>query len=113
MAIFGTKQKVMNLNAESFAQALKEKVVLVDFWADWCSPCKMQSPILEQVANEAGERAVIAKVNVDKFQSIASKYGVRSIPTLLLFRNGNLIKQFVGVQQKQTLLNAIDRVFLR
>jgi thioredoxin 1 len=111
--MFTTKQKVMNLDAESFSGVLKEKVVLVDFWADWCSPCRMQSPILEQVANEAGERAVIAKVNVDKFPAISSKYGVRSIPTLLLFRNGNVIKQFVGVQQKQTLLNAIDRVFLR
>jgi thioredoxin 1 len=110
--MFATKKNVINLTAESFENVLKQGLVLVDFWADWCVPCRMQSPILEKVALEMGDKVTIAKLNVDKFKSIASRYGVRSIPTMLVFRNGRMVKQFVGVQQKQTLLNAFDRMSL-
>jgi thioredoxin 1 len=110
--MFGTKKNVINLTADSFDKILKQGLVLIDFWADWCVPCRMQSPILEKVASEMGDKVTVAKLNVDKFQSIASRYGVRSIPTMLLFRNGRMVKQFVGVQQKQTLLNAFDRMSL-
>ncbi len=110
--MFGSKKKVMNLTKENFSEVLKNKLVLIDFWADWCLPCKMQAPILEQVAGELGGRVTIAKMDVDKNQNLASKYGIKSIPTLLLFRRGSVVKQFVGVQQKQTLINAIDRLFI-
>jgi thioredoxin 1 len=110
--MFGTKKNVINLTAESFENVLKQGLVLVDFWADWCVPCRMQSPILEKVASEIGDKVTIAKLNVDKHKNIASRYGVRSIPTMLLFRHGRMVKQFVGVQQKQTLLNAFDRMSL-
>lgn len=110
--MFTTKKNVINLTAESFENALKQRLLLVDFWADWCVPCRVQSPILEEVASEMGDKVTIAKLNIEKFKAIASRYGVRSIPTMLLFRNGRMIKQFVGVQQKKTLVNVFDRLFL-
>jgi thioredoxin 1 len=110
--MFGTKKSVINLTEESFENVRKQGLVLIDFWADWCVPCRMQSPILEKVASEMGDKVTVAKLNVDKFKSIAARYGVQSIPTMLLFRNGRMVKQFVGVQQKQTLVNAFDRLAL-
>lgn len=110
---FLKNKNVVNLTKESFNDIIKQKLVLVDFWADWCVPCRIQSPILEEVADEMGDKITIAKLNVEKFQSVASRFGVRNIPTMLLFRNGKMIKQFVGIQQKQTLINAFDRVNYR
>lgn len=77
--------------------------VLVDFWAVWCGPCQMQNPILEEIAGEYEGKAKIAKVNVDENPQTAGKYGIMSIPTLMLFNNGQLVKQMVGVQGKETL----------
>lgn len=110
--MFNTKQNVVNLTAEGFEKAVTKGLVLVDFWADWCAPCRIQSPILDDVASAISDKVTIAKLNVDKFPAIATRFGVRSIPTMLLFKNGKMIKQFVGVQQKQTLLNAVDRLSL-
>lgn len=80
-----------------------DKPVLVDFWAVWCGPCQMQAPILEEVAKDFEGKAVIGKLNVDEEPEYASKYGVMSIPTLLIFQGGNVVKQFVGVQSRETL----------
>ncbi|HNW90365.1 MAG TPA: thioredoxin [Bacteroidales bacterium] len=110
--MFNRTKNVINLTAESFENVIKQKPTLVDFWADWCVPCRIQSPILEEIASEMKDKVTVAKINVEKFQALASRYGVRSIPTMLLFKNGRMVKQFVGVQQKQTLLNAFDRMFL-
>ena len=81
--------------------------VLIDFWAPWCGPCKMQIPILDQVAKKIGDKATIAKVNVDDCPAPASQFNVRGIPTLILFKDGEVIQQFVGVQQEATLIHAI------
>ncbi len=81
--------------------------VLVDFWAPWCGPCRMQTPILEDLASEIGAKAVIAKVNVDEAPALAARFGVRSIPTLILFQGGKAVRQWVGVQQKAVLKAAI------
>lgn len=84
--------------------------VLVDFWAEWCGPCKMQNPILEEVAKEYDGKVKITKLNVDENPATAGKYGIMSIPTLLLFKAGNIVKQMIGVQSKETLSNEFDKV---
>ena len=81
--------------------------VLVDFWAPWCGPCKMQTPILEKVAAKVGVKAVIAKVNVDENPALAAQFGVRSIPTLILFKNGQKVRDFIGVQQENALVEIL------
>lgn len=81
--------------------------VLVDFWAVWCGPCKLQNPILEQLEKEIGAGAKVGKLNVDEHPAIVGKYNVMSIPTLMLFHKGQVVMQWIGVQGKETLLNAI------
>jgi thioredoxin 1 len=82
-------------------------VVLVDFYADWCGPCQMLEPIVESLAAETG--AAVAKVDVDANQALASQYGVRGVPMLLLFADGEAVEQMVGVQQKEQLVDLIER----
>jgi thioredoxin 1 len=99
---------LIELDSSSYDDATKSGVVLVDFWAPWCGPCKMQTPILEKVAAEIGDKAVIAKVNVDESPELAAKYGIRSIPTLILLKDGENKQQFVGLQQQPALVSAIN-----
>jgi thioredoxin 1 len=98
----------VELNKTTFHQTIASGVTLVDFWAPWCGPCQMQIPILGKVAEMIGNRATIAKVNVDESPAPAAEYGVRGIPTLILFKNGKEIQRFVGVQQEKQLLSAIE-----
>ncbi len=100
-------QGVKDLTDSEFAATISQGTVLVDFWAPWCGPCRMQGPILEQVAATVGAKAVIAKVNVDENPESAGRFGVRSIPMLILFKEGQPVKQFVGVQDQKTLVSAI------
>ncbi len=96
-------------NTAEFDAIKDNGVVLVDFYADWCGPCKMISPILEELAKEYEGKATIVKVNVDENGDIAGRYGVMSIPNLVLFKNGDVVKQVVGFQPKnqlQALLNS-------
>lgn len=99
---------VKQLNDTTFTEAIRSGATLVDFWAPWCGPCQMQIPILGKVAEAVGSRATIAKVNVDDAPATASQYGVRGIPTLILFKNGEEINRFVGVQQEHALLSAVE-----
>jgi len=99
--------KVIHINAASFDRIIQKGTVLVDFWAEWCAPCRMQGPILDEVAFTLGAKAKITKLNVDDNRTIAAKYGIMSIPTLILFKDEIPVKQFVGVQPKQVLLDAI------
>ena len=100
---------IKHLDDGSFAATVDSGLVLVDFWAPWCSPCLMQGPILEEVANSAKEKITIAKVDVDQASRVATQYGIRSIPTLILFKDGQAVEQWVGVQRAATLLAAINQ----
>lgn len=84
--------------------------VLVDFWAVWCGPCRMQDPILEDVAKELTGKVKIGKLNVDENPTTAQKFSIMSIPTLMIFKNGTIVKQFIGVQSKETLLSELNKL---
>ena len=91
----------------AFEAAVVKGTVLVDFWAPWCGPCRMQTPILERLADELGGQVAICKVNVDENAEAAAAFNVMSIPTLIVFRDGKPVKQFVGLQQAATLKAAL------
>lgn len=100
---------VLHLTTDSFEGALgQEKPVLVDFWAPWCGPCRTQGPILEEAAAQIGDRAVVGKVNVDEEAALAKRFDIRAIPTLIVFRKGQEIQRFTGVQQAATLTSALE-----
>ncbi len=98
---------IKELTVDNFNEAIASGTVLVDFWAPWCGPCKMQTPILEKVAPQVEGKAVIAKVNVDEHAPLAAQFGVRSIPTLMLFKDGEKVQDFIGVQQEAALVEAL------
>jgi len=87
-----------------------DKPVVVDFWAAWCGPCRMVGPIIEEVSDEYEGKAVVGKVDVDANQEYAAKYGVRNIPTVLVFKDGEIVKRQVGVSPKKVYTDAIDAV---
>jgi thioredoxin 1 len=99
----------VELNDINFDSQIRNGVTLVDFWAPWCGPCRMQAPILDRVAMQAQGKATVAKLNVDSSPDVAATYGVQSIPTLIVFHNGEPVRGFVGVQQETTLLAAIEQ----
>lgn len=101
---------ILTLTDTNFDQQLKNKVVLVDFFADWCAPCKMMIPILNEVSEELTGNTRVGKVNTGQYQSVAARYNVRSIPTMVLFKNGKEVKRFVGIKQKDFLLKELKSI---
>ena len=95
--------------ASDVIEASKEKPVLVDFFAPWCGPCKMQGPIVEQLAEEMGDKAIVGQLNTEEARETAMRYGVMSIPTLLVFRNAEVVDAFVGLQSKETLKASLEQ----
>ena len=101
---------VKTLTSKNFKAQVKSGVVLVDFWAPWCGPCKMMAPTLNSIAETDSDKVSIAKVNVDNNQPLAQKFGIRSIPTLVLFKDGKEVKRFSGIRAKKFLLKEVELV---
>lgn len=101
---------VKHLTSANFEEVTSKGTVLIDFWATWCGPCRMLGPVLDQVAAEMGDDAVVGKINIDEEQDLAVKFGVRSIPALFVLKDGEVIESFVGVKDKSTLVNALKSV---
>ncbi len=104
-------QNIVALNQANFpAEVLKSTApVLVDFWAEWCGPCKMIAPLLDELAGEYDGKVRIGKVNIDEDQSLAAEYGIRAIPTLLVFKDGQVLEQIVGMRSKRDLKSSLDK----
>jgi thioredoxin 1 len=103
---------IVTLTVENFSEeVLKSSTpVLVDFWAEWCGPCKMIAPVLDELAGEYAGKVKIGKVNIDDHQQLAINYGINSIPTLLFFKGGQVVDQVVGMRSKRDLKQSFDRV---
>jgi len=100
-------QGILNLTENNFAGETAHGVLLVDFWASWCGPCRMQGQILEELAGQLPAGVRIGKINVDEETALAARFGVQSIPTLLLFKDGQQVKQMVGVQSAAVLTDLL------
>ena len=100
--------KYIELTGADFKETLSEGVSLVDFWAPWCGPCRMIAPVIEELAEDFDGKAKICKVNTDEEQDIAVEFGIRSIPTIMFFKDGKMVDQVVGAQSKQALADKIN-----
>jgi len=105
-------ESIIILTDTNFSEVVNNGVSLVDFWADWCMPCKMQGPIIDEVAKEIGTKAQICKLDVQVNQSAAQNNNVKNIPTMILFKNGVEIQRFVGIKSKQALVKAIENILV-
>ena len=103
-------ENIVNLSSENFEQEVlkAETPVLVDFWAEWCGPCKMLAPVLDELAQEYGAKLKVGKVNIDHDQQLSVQYGIQSIPTLLVFKDGQVKEQHIGMKSKSVLKDALD-----
>lgn len=100
---------IKDVTDQDFAKETSEGLVLADFWAPWCGPCKMIAPVLDEIDGDMGDQVKIVKLNVDDNQETAGQYGVMSIPTLLLMKDGNVVDQVVGFQPKEALVELINK----
>jgi thioredoxin 1 len=106
--VVADNDKILTLTDKNFQHQTKNKLVLVDFWASWCAPCRMMAPILNEVADELAGNSQVGKVNIEQYQSLAQKLQVRNIPTLILLKNGKEINRFVGIKSKDFLLQQLS-----
>jgi len=100
--------KYVELTSENFDATVAEGVTMVDFWAPWCGPCRMIAPVIEELAEDFDGKATIAKVNTDEQQELAVKYGIRSIPAILFFKNGEVVDQMVGAASKDAFAEKLN-----
>ncbi len=100
-------EKIITLTSQNFKHQTKNRIVLIDFWAGWCVPCRMMAPVLNEVAGELGGEAFVGKVDIEQNQSLAGQYNIRSIPTMIILKNGKEVNRIVGVKNKDFLLQQI------
>jgi thioredoxin 1 len=103
-------ENILTLTDKNFQHQTKNKLILVDFWASWCAPCRMMAPVLNDVADELTGNSYVGKVNIEEYQSLAQKFKVRNIPTLILLRNGVEVDRFVGIKNKEFLIQQINNI---
>jgi len=103
-------KKIKQLTDQNFNQQIKKGVMLVDFWASWCAPCKMMAPVLNDVADVLTDGRSVGKVNVEVARAVSAKYNIRSIPTMVLFKDGKEVNRFVGIKTKEFLLKEMKEV---
>jgi thioredoxin 1 len=101
--------EILHINMPTFDKVINSGLVLVDFWAEWCQPCKLQDPYLAEVAKETPDSIIVAKINVDDNRYIARQQGVRNIPTMILYDHGKPVERLVGVQSKEMIMRAINK----
>ncbi len=101
-------EKIQILNAKNFKPHIRTGLVLVDFWAAWCAPCKMLVPTLNDIADNEEDKVRVAKLNVEQFQQVAGKYKVRNLPTLVLFKDGEEVSRIVGVKNKKAIMKVVN-----
>ena len=106
----GVSGNIVEITDQNFAETVEESsgLTMVDFWAEWCGPCKMLGPVIDQLADENDGKATIGKVNIDEHQQLAVQYSVQSIPTLLIFKGGQVVEQAVGARSKADLQGMLD-----
>ena len=100
---------VLNITGENYEKEVlkSDKAVLIDFYADWCGPCRMMSPIIDQIAEELGDKVKVGKINSDENSLLVERYGVMSIPTIMIIKNGNVEKKFIGVTEKNIIIQEL------
>jgi thioredoxin 1 len=103
-------KNILTLTDKNFQHQTKNRLILVDFWASWCTPCRMMAPVLNDVADELNGNSHVGKVNIEQYQSLAQKFQVRNIPTLILLKNGKEVDRFVGIKNKEFLLQQINKI---
>lgn len=110
MPLVAENEHIVTLTNTNMQHQIKNGISLVDFWAAWCMPCKMMAPVINDVAHEAAGKAKICKLDIQEFQDMATKHSVRSIPTMILFKDGKEINRFVGVKSKDFLMKELNKV---
>ncbi len=109
MAAVPESEKIVTLTDKNFQNQIKKGLVMVDFWAEWCMPCKVMGPVLNELAEDKNFNATVAKLNVDHFQSVSRQFGIRGIPTIILFKDGKEVDRIVGVKPKDFLVKQVNK----
>ncbi|HOP12854.1 thioredoxin [Lentimicrobium sp.] len=109
MAAVTESEKIITLTDKNFRNQIKNGLVMVDFWAEWCMPCKVMGPVLNELAEDANFKAAVAKLNVDHYQSVSQQFGIRGIPTIILFKNGKEVDRIVGIKPKDFLIKQVNK----
>lgn len=104
------KENMKVINSSNFDETIGSGVVLVDFWATWCKPCRLQAPVIEEIQKEMASKIKVGKLDIDKSPDIADRYGIQSIPTMIIFKNGKPAEQFVGITAKEKITEAINKL---